>query len=454
MNHNQKSIKIQQNISKKKLKNLSTDFIYTQLRELNSSEVINEHLSSNRNRIYTPMQTLSMFISQAINPDSSCQRIVDAFALQNKASLSISTGGYCRARQRLPEPLISKLAKRVASLNESKIKNEWKFKGKDIYLVDGTTFTMPDSAENQAEYPQPSFQKKGIGFPICRAVGIISLATGCIIDAAVSPFHGKGASEQILLRSMLKTFKKGDLILADAFYSTYSLLAYVIKHGIDIVFVQHGQRIKTTNFNKGKILGENDHIITITKPKVIPAGMSEDDFENMPNELTIRELKVGGKVLITTFLCEKKASPKILKNLYKQRWHIEVDFRNIKSTLGLKMFSCKTPEMVMKEMWTYFLAYNLIRLLMLESALYNKLLPRQLSFKHTIQLFVGYSMSTDKKIYQKLLILIGKKIIGNREGRIEPRAIKKRHNNFPLLMKHRNIARAEISLNGHPKKLK
>ena len=153
-------------------------------------------------------------------------------------------------------------------------------------------------------------------------------------------------------------------------------------------------------------------------------------------------------------LCKNRVTATQIKNLYKQRWQIEVDFRNIKSTLGLKNFSCKTPEMVIKEMWVCFLAYNFIRSIMLESAIYNRLLPRQLSFKHTVQILKNAPNQYDKQLQEKILYLIGQKVIGNREGRIEPRAIKRRHNDFPLLMKCRDIAREEIRQNGHPKKLK
>ncbi|MDD3343857.1 MAG: hypothetical protein PHR87_09810 [Sulfurospirillaceae bacterium] len=120
--------------------------------------------------------------------------------------------------------------------------------------------------------------------------------------------------------------------------------------------------------------------------------------------------------------------------------------------LGLRALHCKTPQMAIKEMWVYFLAYNLIRSLMLSSALYCSLLPRMLSFKHTLQLLFACSEIEVSNVY--LLKLIGKKLIGHRAGRIEPRAIKKRHNDFPLLMKSRNAAREEIKLYGHPKKLK
>ena len=183
--------------------------------------------------------------------------------------------------------------------------------------------------------------------------------------------------------------------------------------------------------------------------------MDEKTFKTKPKEFKIRELKVGGKILITTILCAKTTPAKTIKELYKQRWNIEVDFRNIKSTLGLKSFSCKTPEMVLKEMWVYLLAYNLIRTVMLDSAIFYKIFPRQIIFKHTLQLMDSYiSLNSDIASYKDLLYLIGKKIIGNREGRIEPRAIKKRHNGYSLLMKPRKVAQAEIRKNGHPKKLK
>ena len=208
--------------------------------------------------------------------------------------------------------------------------------------------------------------------------------------------------------------------------------------------------MRTTDFTKGMLLGKNDHLIAIKKPRSKPEWMTQEEYDESSDELIIRELKAGGKTLITTMLCHKKHPVKTIGVLYKQRWQIEVDFRNIKSTLGLKSLSCKTPQMALKELWVYFLAYNIIRSIMLESAIHCIVSPRELSFKHTLQLFLafGYSLAS----MNKLLLLIGKKCIGNRLGRIEPRAIKKRHNDFPLLMKERGIMREEIKENGHFKK--
>jgi hypothetical protein len=239
-------------------------------------------------------------------------------------------------------------------------------------------------------------------------------------------------------------------------YSTYSLLSYVLKHKIDIVFVQNGARARNTDFTQGKIIANDDHIITIKKPKQDPEWMSDDEIKEIPKDIQIREIKTKDKILITTLLCAKKNPIKLIKHLYKERWHIEVDFRNIKITLDLKEFKCKTPEMIIKEMWVSFLAYNIIRSLMLSSALYNNINPRIISFKSTLQFYLHY---LDMEIYSKLNLqnlfkLISEKIIGNRAGRIEPRLLKKRCNAYKLLTVPRSIARAEVIKNGHYKKMK
>jgi len=452
MNVIRKTLKQQEKSAFWKLKNTPFRVLHDLISQPRLLEIIQEESSKYRNRLYSPMQTLCMFISQAISSDSSCQKAVNEVALFN-SSQSVATGGYCKARQRLNETMVSKCAKAVAKSNEERILKKWCWQEKTVYLVDGTTLIMPDTPANQETYPQTSVLPKGLGFPICRVVGIISLASGSLIDACVSPYHGKGASEQTLLRSMLGTFKRGDVVLADAFYSTYFLLAHMIKEEIDLVFVQNGARSRKTDFASGVLLGKHDHLITLKKPKLKPEWIAQDEYDCTPNELTIRELKTGGKILITTMLCPKKYPTKTMGALYKQRWQIEVDFRNIKSTLGLRSLSCKTPQMAIKELWVYFLAYNLIRSIMLASARQCTLLPREISFKHTLQLLFAFSSNSNITTKQ-LLRRIGEKYIGNRSGRVEPRAIKRRRNDYPLLMKLRVVAREEIRQNGHAKKAK
>lgn len=419
-------------------------------------------LPNYRERLFPPTEALSMFLAQAMKPDRSCQSIVNDSAVKRLMhglpKCSTQTGGYCKARKKLPLQMLSKMVQHSGRLIAAKSNDKWLWHGRRVNLVDGTTVTMPDTLANQAIYPQQKGQEPGLGFPICRIVGVTCLFSGAVLNAAMGGFKGKGSGEQALLRTLLDTFESGDLMLGDAFYATYFLLAELQARKIDGLFEQHGARKRSTDFSKGEELGSRDHLITLIKPKIRPEWMTVEQYMSAPGTLTVRELEVGGKVLVTTLTCPKTISKIALKDLFKQRWQVELDIRNIKSTLGMETFSCKTPEMCEKEMWVYFLGYNLIRLIMTKSALLADVLPRTLSFKHTVQLWLawdGISKPTDDLAnVGKLLALVSEKSVGNRPGRVEPRAIKRRPKPYPLLMENRTLAREKVKLYGHPKKLK
>lgn len=185
--------------------------------------------------------------------------------------------------------------------------------------------------------------------------------------------------------------------------------------------------------------------------------MSQEDYAQAPASVTVRELRAGGKTLVTTFLCPKQTAKEAIKRLYRDRWHVELDLRNIKTTLGMEILGCQTPDMAVKEIWVYLLAYNLIRLMMAQAALQSGLSPRQLSFKHTVQVWLAWAPHAYHGGIahpNELFALIAQQTVGNRPGRIEPRALKRRRNTYPLLTQPRSTARACIQENGHPKKLK
>ena len=400
-----------------------------------------------------------MFLAQAMNADRSCQNIVNEAALTRAlygmSPCSSNTGSYCKARRRLPVSMVSGLVRHTGKRMAEAASISWHWKGRPVRLIDGTTVELPDTEENQQAYPQSS---KGSGCPLSRIVGIICLASGGLLNAAIGSFSGKGSGEQTLLRTMLDTFVAGDIVLGDAYYSTYFLLAELTARHVDAVFEQYGARKRSVDFRKGEKLGKKDHLITYEKPKVKPSWMSQEDYDAAPKTLTVRELEAGHKILVTTLLSPKIASKKSLKDLYQQRWHVELDLRNIKTTLGMETLSCKTPDMVEKEIWIYLLAHNLIRITMAEAASVSDVLPRQLSFKHSLQLWRIWRQQAgnldDHESLSILLRLIIEKTVGQRPGRVEPRAIKRWRKSFPLLTKSRSEMRAEIKKYGHPKKLK
>jgi hypothetical protein len=195
--------------------------------------------------------------------------------------------------------------------------------------------TLPDTKENQATYPQPNSQKAGLGFPICRLVGLLCLGSGALLDAAMGPCEGKGSDEQSLLREMLDSLQSDDILLGDAFYATYFLLCELVRGGVDGLFEQHGARKRSTDFTKGVKLGVRDHLIVLIKPKQKPEWISQYEYDQAPATLQVRELQAGGKIMVTTFLCPKETPRHVLKALYRQRWNAELDLRNIKTTLGM-----------------------------------------------------------------------------------------------------------------------
>jgi IS4 transposase len=333
----------------------------------------------------------------------------------------------------------------------------WRWRGRAVRLVDGTTVVMPDTPANQAAYPQSRTQKPGLGFPLCRVVGVVCLGSGAVLDAAIGPFRGKGSDERSLLRSMLDTLECGDLLLGDSYFATYFLLCALADRGIDALFEQNGNRQLTTDFRRGRRLGQRDHLIVLRKPLQKPDWMSPADYERAPDALTVREVRTGGKTLVTTLLDPKQTTKADLKRLYASRWHVELDLRNIKTTLEMERLSCLSPEMAIKEIGVYLLAYNLIRLRMAQAAQRAQCLPRELSFKHTLQLCIAWdhhrpNTGSDEHSLTTLLVLIAQQRVGDRPGRIEPRAVKRRPKPYPLLTKPRERARAFVCLHGHPKR--
>ena len=223
-----------------------------------------------RERLFPPIETLSMYIAQALDPDRSCQKAVNATAVKRLAGglplCSTGTGAYCRARQRLPVEMVSTLARQVGRWVTACAPQPWCWRGRPVRLVDGTTLVLPDTPANQAAYPQPRGQKPGLGSPLCRLVGMMCLGSGAVLDAASGRYQGKGGDEQSLLRSLLDTLEVGDLLVGDAYFATYFLLCSLRERGIDAVFEQFGARRRSTDFRCGQRLGQRDHLIVLHKP--------------------------------------------------------------------------------------------------------------------------------------------------------------------------------------------
>lgn len=213
---------------------------------------------------------------------------------------------------------------------------------------------MPDTSDNQAAYPQSKCQKTGLGFPMARILGILSYATGTVLDIGVAACYGKGTGELSLLRQLMHVFNPGDVVIGDAAYTSFFLIALFIHLKVDVIFPFHNSR--NCDFRGGQKLGKKDHLVKWRKPQR-PKWMDQETYDTFPNEITVRETKVQSerkgfksksRIIVTTFLDTKSVLKQDLKMLYEYRWHVELDLRSIKDTMRMGILRGKTPSMVHK----------------------------------------------------------------------------------------------------------
>lgn len=413
--------------------------------------------------IYTASLTLWGWLAQVMHAEKarSCvaavARIVALCVTLGRKPPSPDTGTYCRARAKLPEPVLQRLVYAVGDGLESRVPADWLWLGRHVKIGDGTTLLTPDTDANQAQWPQARTQKPGLGFPILRMVVLLSLATGALCGLAIAPYKGKQTGEPALLRELLDRFQRGDVFLGDCCYCSYFMLALLLARGVDVVMRQHQGR--RTDFRSGQRLGDGDHVVAWQRPER-PEWMDEETYATIPETLTVRELRVrvhvpGFRVrelvVVTTLTDAERYPQEEVARLFRLRWHVELDLRNIKTSLRLDDLRGKCPEMVRREIWVHWLAYNLIHKVTAQAALSHEKLPRELSFVSALAAVAGAwalasiadpSMLSLHATTQHRGIAWSR--VGHRPNRVEPRAIKRRPKPHKLLTQPRAEARAKL----------
>ncbi len=408
--------------------------------------------------IYSTVVVLWAFLGQVLRDDkqASCQSAVAGVVtyqeLGGRTAPTADTGDYCRARAKLSEEALHDLTVEVAEELEQQADPDWLWKGRHAKLVDGFTFTMPDTLDNQREYPQQTSQKEGIGFPIARACAILSLATACTMNLAVGPYAGKETGETALLRNLLDSLQSRDVVVADRFYCSFMMIALFLGRGVDVCARLHQRR--HADFRRGKRLGKYDHLVEWKRP-VKPSWMDEATYALIPENMVLREIRfnvfepgyrVQALTVVTTLTDPEAFTTEDIAQLYGFRWNSELDIRSIKQSLHLDHVRCKSPEMVRKEVWTTLLGYNLVRTTAAAAALLHGRQPRQISFTGTCQHLLSSWMVLSTAILdpkaalrlcQTLLKRISQVVVANRPGRIEPRVLKRRRHRYPLMRKPR-----------------
>jgi hypothetical protein len=425
------------------------------LTEANILDVLNQQGVTFRDRVFTPVTTIWGFLSQVLSEDQSCRDTVSRIIAHRAASglpvCSPNTSSYCTARSRLPTRVVRTLATRTAEELQNSVADQWKWNGHSVYIADGATVSMPDTPENRKVYPQPPNQKPGLGFPLARIMALLSLATGACQDLEIAPYEGKGTGEKNLLRRMYKTFKAGDVVLLDSLFDDYFLACELRQLGVDLVahakYARAGSELRQS--------GPEGEILAWQRPQK-PRGMTREKYRSYPEELVIRRVKVDARdqnnrveqfEVITTML-DVSIDGNQIGGLYEHRWEGEVDLRSIKSTMQMDVLRCRTPEMIHTEIWTHMLAYNLLRTVMAVAAHENGLEPRQVSFKGAKQAVTAFAPKIEAApparrgtLIDALLTMIAYHRVGDRPGRWEPRARKRRERKAAPLTQPRDVAK-------------
>jgi hypothetical protein len=327
-------------------------------------------------------------------------------------------------------------AKRTARELPAGTAREWKWNGRDVFIADGSHGSMPDTPENQATDPRPPTQQPGVGFPPARVVVLLSPATGAGHDLAIAPYEGKGTGETALLRAMYGSLRPGDVLLADALFDNDFLVCESRRCGIDVVARAQSQRVGS-QVSRGRPEGE---ILPWQRPHK-PHGMTGAQDRQYPKVLRMRQVTVDARdkedraerfEVVTTILDASIAGGPI-GDLYERRWEGAVDIRSMKSPMKMDVLRCQTPAMVREEIGAHLLAYNLLRAVMAVAAFEDGLEPRPVSFKGAKQAVTAFAPTLEAArpkarpaLIDAMLAVIAYHRVGDRPGRWEPRARKRR----------------------------
>lgn len=416
---------------------------------------------------FTPVVTLWGFLSQMLfsGPGRSCDaavlRIRQFLLSLGKSACAFNSGGFCKARTKIDETVVETLIHNTAAKAEENVKDDWLVNGrKHVYLVDAAEVTGPDTARNQTEYPQPKSQAKGCGFPRMRVLILTSLITAMVRCVAVAAHSGKGTGESSLFRAVSSEIPAGSVVVGDRYYCSYFMFCQMLQKNVDVVTRLTTKRLKALGKRDTFERMKNGNWKVTWKRPQRPEWMTPEEYDTIPETLTVRLVEVhvtekGFRVehfhVVTTLLDTERDSSESLAELYRKRWNVELDINAIKTMMGLDILRGKTPHMMRLELLVGLLAYNLVRVMLLNTAALMKTTPRGLSFTSALTMV---STCWTQVLWMKSEIIpdfvtenlreLSKHRAGHRPDRTEPRVVKRRAKPYPKMRCPRNELRREL----------
>lgn len=413
---------------------------------------------------WTPAVTVLTFLRQVLHGNCSCRQAVAMTLAQavgqelgqggdESDSMSGEPGAYSQARHHLPRRMLEEVNESVTAKLRQEVGPERLWCGRRVAVVDGSSVSTPDTSELQKAFPQPKGQRKECGFPVIRLVALFCWSSGALWKLLADSLH---VSELAMFRRLYDGLERGTVVLGDRYFGSYYDLILLTQRGLDGVFRMHQRR--PTDLRRGQRLGPQDHLVTWTKPKPPPRGVTSKQWSSVPETLTVRHVRVVVDIagfrsrcidLVTTLLDPQTYPAAKLAELYRDRWMVELNLRSLKTTLKMETLRCKSVEMVRKELLMYQLAYNLVRWLMWQAARTHGCDPRRLSFAGTQQRILAvwpywnrcHTVSQRKHLAAWLVEQIAADALPDRPNRIEPRCVKRRPKNYRRLTCSRAEAR-------------
>ena len=407
--------------------------------------------------LYSLSVTLKTFLTQCLTQDHSCRTAVASAKDRGwlPPSASPDTAAYCRARDALAAEGLQKAVEHTAQALDAGVSDEHLWLGRQVQVVDGTGIALPDTELNQDDYPQPSQQKPGCGFPVLRLVAFMSLSTGAVSRYRLGNLHDH---EQRLFQDLRTHLKADDMVLGDRNFGTFANLVLLKRQGADGVFRRHQSR--GAGVQTLKRLGKDDVLVRWRAPHHYrPPWL--DASVDLPQTIVVREVRFQvtqpgfrtQSVTLVTTLVDAKAYPAwALAELYFKRWRMELWLRDIKITMGMEMLRTKTPARVRAELAMSLVGYNLIRTVMFNAAQVSEARLEQLSFKSAWVRFglwcarLGHGIELVAWLlgYPGMLSDLSRDRNPDRPGRYEPRVVKRRPKPFPRMQQPRQVLRQKL----------
>lgn len=422
------------------------------------SDWLSSTAEDQRESIYTQVVVFWAWLSQVLEQNESCAKAVARVEgwceAVGQSRPAFDTSAYCKARGRLPDGFLDRIHARIEGFAEARVEDHQLWRGLRIKAIDGTSVKLMDTPENQLEYPQPSAQAKGCGFPVMGIVGVLDLARRTLSDFITCPFREHDIRGFYQLRGH---FKAGDLAVGDRAFCSYEMLALLAARGAHSVMRLHQRRDAKRDWKAGKRIDADSRLVVWRKPgKKGAAGLSTEEWDALPATMELRYVRTeapgrDGKLrtiyLVTTLLDGGEYPDDEVAEVYHQRWGIEVKIRDIKTTMKFEMLRVKTPAMARRTVKMIQIAYNLIKARQAEAIRGEDITLEELGFKATLDLideclggFAGLQRhprrlarsleAFEERLRERLLRL--------RPGRREPRVVKTRPKSFQYLTKPRH----------------